>query len=71
VAEVRIGTLIAIEQPIVARHGGTGVAWMRATRKCSKRFSFRITPSTTGGVILKGDRIAHAACIFPLTRRQD
>jgi diadenylate cyclase len=24
-----------------------------------------------GGVILKGDRIAYAACIFPLTRRQD
>jgi diadenylate cyclase len=24
-----------------------------------------------GGVILKGDRIAYAACIFPLTQRQD
>ena len=24
-----------------------------------------------GGVILKGDRITRAACIFPLTRRQD
>ena len=24
-----------------------------------------------GGVIIKGDRIAVAACIFPLTRRQD
>ncbi len=24
-----------------------------------------------GGVIIKGDRIAYAACIFPLTRRQD
>src|SRR6185503_6105232 len=24
-----------------------------------------------GGVILRGDRIAFAACIFPLTRRQD
>jgi diadenylate cyclase len=24
-----------------------------------------------GGVIIKGDRIAFAACIFPLTRRQD
>jgi diadenylate cyclase len=24
-----------------------------------------------GGVILKGDRIAYAACIFPLTTRQD
>src|SRR5262249_1931413 len=24
-----------------------------------------------GGVILKGDRIAFAACIFPLTQRQD
>src|SRR5204863_2299758 len=24
-----------------------------------------------GGVIIRGDRIAKAACIFPLTRRQD
>src|SRR6516225_6497341 len=24
-----------------------------------------------GGVIIKGDRIAYAACIFPLTKRQD
>jgi len=24
-----------------------------------------------GGVIIKGDRIAYAACIFPLTTRQD
>jgi diadenylate cyclase len=24
-----------------------------------------------GGVIIKGNRITHAACIFPLTRRQD
>src|SRR6266705_1713128 len=24
-----------------------------------------------GGVIIKGDRIAYAACIFPLTQRQD
>ena len=24
-----------------------------------------------GGVIIKGDRITHAACIVPLTRRQD
>src|SRR5947207_9772681 len=24
-----------------------------------------------GGVIVRGDRIAKAACIFPLTRRQD
>ena len=24
-----------------------------------------------GGVIIKGDRIAYAACIFPLTRRHD
>jgi diadenylate cyclase len=24
-----------------------------------------------GGVVIKGDRIAFAACIFPLTRRQD
>jgi len=24
-----------------------------------------------GGVIIKGDQIAYAACIFPLTRRQD
>src|SRR5260221_11214014 len=24
-----------------------------------------------GGVIIKGDRISYAACIFPLTQRQD
>src|SRR5208283_2369724 len=24
-----------------------------------------------GGVVIKGDRIAYAACIFPLTQRQD
>ena len=24
-----------------------------------------------GGVIMRGDRIAYAACIFPLTQRQD
>ncbi|HVY71704.1 MAG TPA: diadenylate cyclase, partial [Verrucomicrobiae bacterium] len=27
--------------------------------------------SHDGGVIIKGDRIAFAACIFPLTQRQD
>jgi hypothetical protein len=27
--------------------------------------------SHDGGVILKGDRIAYAACIFPLTQRSD
>ena len=40
-------------------------------RRCSRRSFFPNNAIHDGGVIIKGDRIAYAACIFPLTRRQD
>jgi len=72
-SDVRIGTLIAIEQTNPLRdmvESGVPVDCV-ATPEMLETIFFPNNAIHDGGVILKGDRIAHAACIFPLTRRQD
>jgi len=72
-ADVRIGALIAIEQSNPLHdmvESGVPVDCV-ATPEMLETIFFPNNAIHDGGVILKGDRIAHAACIFPLTRRQD
>jgi diadenylate cyclase len=72
-ADVRIGALIAIEQSIQLREAvESGIAVnCEATPEMLETIFFPNNAIHDGGVILKGDRIAHAACIFPLTQRKD
>ncbi len=72
-SDVRIGALIAIEQSIhlqEAVESGIPVD-CQATPEMLETIFFPNNAIHDGGVILKGDRITHAACIFPLTQRQD
>jgi diadenylate cyclase len=72
-AEVRIGALIAIEQSIQlqeATESGIPVD-CEATPEMLETIFFPNNAIHDGGVIIKGDRIAFAACIFPLTQRTD
>jgi diadenylate cyclase len=72
-ADVRIGALIAIEQSIQlfeAVESGI-VVDCEATPEMLETIFFPNNAIHDGGVILKGDRIAYAACIFPLSRRED
>lgn len=72
-SEVRIGALIAIEQSIhlpEAVESGL-VVDCEATPEMLETIFFPNNAIHDGGVIIKGDRIAYAACIFPLTQRQD
>jgi diadenylate cyclase len=72
-AEARIGALIAIEQSIQLQEvveSGILVD-CEATPEMIETIFFPNNAIHDGGVIIKGDRIAFAACIFPLTQRQD
>jgi diadenylate cyclase len=72
-ADVKIGALIAIEQSIQlqeAVESGIKVD-CDATPEMLETIFFPNNAIHDGGVILKGDRIAYAACIFPLTQRSD
>jgi diadenylate cyclase len=72
-AELRIGALIAIEQSIQlqeATESGLPID-CEATPEMLETIFFPNNAIHDGGVIIKGDRIAFAACIFPLTQRQD
>jgi diadenylate cyclase len=72
-AEVKIGALIAIEQSVhlqeVVESGI--VVDCEATPEMLETIFFPNNAIHDGGVIMRGDRIAFAACIFPLTQRQD
>jgi diadenylate cyclase len=72
-ADVRIGMLVAVEQsaslPEVVESGI--VVDCEATPEMLETIFFPNNAIHDGGVILRGDRITHAACIFPLTQRQD
>src|SRR5947207_8819409 len=72
-AEVRIGALIGIEQTIQVQEAvESGIPIdCEATPEMLETIFFPNNAIHDGGVILKGDRIAYAACIFPLTQRQD
>jgi diadenylate cyclase len=72
-ADVRIGALIAIEQSIQLQESvesGISIDCL-ATPEMLETIFFPNNAIHDGGVIIKGDRIAYAACIFPLSRRQD
>jgi len=72
-ADVRIGALIALEQSIQlqdAAASGIRVDCV-ATPEMLETIFFPNNAIHDGGVIIKGDRIAYAACIFPLSARQD
>jgi diadenylate cyclase len=72
-ADVRIGALIAIEQSIQlqeAVESGIKVD-CEVTPEMLETIFFPNNAVHDGGVIVKGDRIAYAACIFPLTQRSD
>ena len=72
-AEVKIGALIAIEQSIPVHDAvESGIAVdCEATPEMLETIFFPNNAIHDGGVIIRGDRIAFAACIFPLTQRQD
>src|SRR5690242_18676221 len=72
-SEVRIGALIAVEQSIQLQEAvESGILVdCEATPEMLETIFFPNNAIHDGGVILKGDRIAYAACIFPLTQRQD
>jgi diadenylate cyclase len=72
-ADVRIGALIAIEQSIQLEEAVESgvVVDCEATPEMLETIFFPNNAIHDGGVIIRGDRIAQAACIFPLTQRQD
>jgi diadenylate cyclase len=72
-SEVRIGALMAVEQSIQLQEAvESGIPIdCQATPEMLETIFFPNNAIHDGGVILKGDRIAYAACIFPLTQRQD
>ena len=72
-ADVKIGALIAIEQSIQlqeATEAGIKVD-CDVTPEMLETIFFPNNAIHDGGVIIKGDRIAYAACIFPLSQRTD
>jgi len=72
-AEVRIGAIVAIQQSIQLQdvvESGI-VVDCEATPEMLETIFFPNNAIHDGGVIIIGDRIAFAACIFPLTQRQD
>ncbi|MSR66441.1 MAG: TIGR00159 family protein [Pedosphaera sp.] len=67
----RTGAIIALERSIqIAPEVESGVA-VDATLSTEliETLFFQNSPMHDGGVVLKGERITHAACIFPLTHR--
>ncbi len=72
-ADVRIGALMAIEQSLQLQESvesGIPIDCV-ATPEMLETIFFPNNAIHDGGVIIKGDRIAYAACIFPLSRRPD
>jgi len=72
-SEVRIGAIIAMEQTTPLRdvvESGVVVDCV-ATPEMLETIFFPNNAIHDGGAIIKSDRITYAACIFPLTRRQD
>ena len=72
-AEVKIGALIAIEQSVQLQEVVESgiVVDCEATPEMLETIFFPNNAIHDGGVIMRSDRIAFAACIFPLTQRQD
>jgi len=72
-ADVRIGAVMAVEQRInLSEAVESGVVVdCEATPEMLETIFFPNNAIHDGGVILKNGRILRAACIFPLTQRQD
>jgi diadenylate cyclase len=72
-SEVRIGALIAVEQTIQLQEAVESgiVVDCEATPEMLEAIFFPNNAIHDGGVLIRGDRITNAACIFPLTQRQD
>lgn len=72
-AEVHIGALIAIEQSINLQECVESgiVVGCEVTSEMLETIFFPNNAIHDGGVIIKGDKITLAACIFPLTQRTD
>lgn len=72
-ADMKIGALIAIEQSIQLQEAVESgiVVDCEATPEMLETIFFPNNAIHDGGVIIKGDRITHAACIFPLTQQLD
>jgi diadenylate cyclase len=72
-ADVRIGALMAIEQTShLDEYVESGIAVdCEATPEMLECIFFPNNAIHDGGVVLKNGRIVSAACIFPLSRRQD
>lgn len=71
-ADVRIGALIAIEQAIQLEdlvESGINVN-CEATPEMLETIFFPNNAIHDGGVVVRGNRILKAACIFPLTQKQ-
>ncbi|RME95005.1 MAG: TIGR00159 family protein [Verrucomicrobia bacterium] len=72
-SDVRMGMLIAIERTISLRDivdAGVEID-CAATPEMLETIFFPNNAIHDGGVIISNGRITHAACIFPLTQRQD
>lgn len=72
-ADVRIGMLVAIERTVPVHdvvESGI-VVDCEATPEMLETIFFPNNAIHDGGVIIRGDRITHAACIFPLSTRPD
>lgn len=70
-ADQKIGALIAIEREIGTRHiqeSGTRIDSHVSPELLTSIF-FPHTPLHDGGVVVKGDRIEAAGCVFPLSQR--
>jgi len=72
-ADVRIGALIALEQSIQLEEAVESgiVVDCEATAEMLETIFFPNNAIHDGGVLIKGGRITHAACIFPLSQRPD
>ncbi len=72
-SDVRIGLLLAVERSVnvqQAVESGVEVDCV-ATPEMLETIFFPNNAVHDGGVIMRGDRIVYAACIFPLSRREN
>ena len=69
----RIGALIAIEDEVgLKNYIESGVSiHSSVSGELLMSIFFPNTPLHDGGVIIQGDQVASAACLFPLTQRED
>lgn len=73
-SDARIGALIAIEQSINLSEAVSQLGVRidcEATPEIFETIFFPNNAIHDGGVIVRGDRVSYAACIFPLTERND